>query len=296
MKKATKVLTVLILAACVLIMPNTMYAQEYVLEAVSYSDENHGRVTLSSEPVTVEQTDFPSDYFHWYDELVVVTVNRGTTITLDATNIMHIHYARYHAQVYRVDNLGIDYLWNEGDTHLTWRTPDNLLETFMSRDSSGWRIGDYITEFEFDTTGMFILYSTKDAGMLNNRLIGFNVVDVETSDGINVILNGNPLSFDVQPQIVNGRTMVPLRAIFEAMGATIDWDGATQTVTATNGDTVVVLTVGDTSPTVNGQIVIIDQPGIIVGGRTLAPLRFIAEAFGGTVEWDNATQTAVITR
>jgi hypothetical protein len=112
--------------------------------------------------------------------------------------------------------------------------------------------------------------------------------------GISVIYNGRRLYFDVPPQIMNGRTMVPLRTIFEAMGAEIEWDGATQTVTATSGNTVVILTVGSTSPTVNGDIVIIDQPGLIVDGRTLAPLRFVAEAFGGTVEWDGNTQTATI--
>ena len=49
---------------------------------------------------------------------------------------------------------------------------------------------------------------------------------------ISVYLDGQPLTFDVQPQIINGRTVVPLRAIFEAMGAKVNWDGDTQTVTA----------------------------------------------------------------
>jgi hypothetical protein len=113
--------------------------------------------------------------------------------------------------------------------------------------------------------------------------------------GISVIVDGKSLSFDVPPQIVNGRTMVPLRVIFEEMGATIIWDSTTQTVTATKGDTVVILTIGNTSPMVNGQIVSIDQPGIIIDGRTLAPLRYVAEAFGGTVFWDENSQAAIIT-
>ncbi|MCL2166688.1 MAG: copper amine oxidase N-terminal domain-containing protein, partial [Clostridiales bacterium] len=115
-------------------------------------------------------------------------------------------------------------------------------------------------------------------------------------DGIKVILNGKALVFDVPPQIVNGRTLVPLRGIFEEMGAAIEYDGATQTVTATKDGTVVILTIGDTSPAINGAVVPIDQPGIIVDGRTLAPLRFVAEAFGGSVEWNGDTQTATITK
>jgi len=114
-------------------------------------------------------------------------------------------------------------------------------------------------------------------------------------NGTAVVLDGHTLSFDVSAQMIGGRTMLPLRAIFEQMGADVEWNAATQTATATKGGTVVVLTVGSVSPTVNGVVVPIDQPGIIIDGRTLAPLRFVAEAFGGTVEWDAATQTATIT-
>ena len=107
-------------------------------------------------------------------------------------------------------------------------------------------------------------------------------------------MDGKTLSFDVPPQVVNSRTLVPLREIFEKMGASIEWDGDTRTVTATKGGTVVVLAIGSNSPTINGQAVTIDQPGIIVDGRTLAPVRFVAEAFGGTVSWDGDTRTASI--
>jgi len=119
--------------------------------------------------------------------------------------------------------------------------------------------------------------------------------DTAPDSGVKVFLDGNRLTFDVPPQIMNDRTMVPLRAIFEAMGASVDWEGSTQTVTATKDDTVVVLVIGNTSPTINGQVVEIDQPGVVIDGRTLAPLRFIGEAFGGKVDWDGPTQTVTIT-
>ena len=118
-------------------------------------------------------------------------------------------------------------------------------------------------------------------------------VQTNTS-GITVLMDGNLMSFDVPPQLINDRTMVPLRAIFEAMGAKVDWDGETQTVTGTKDNTVVVLAIGSTSPTINGKVMTIDQPGVIIDSRTLAPLRFVAEAFGGTVDWDGDTQTASI--
>jgi hypothetical protein len=132
---------------------------------------------------------------------------------------------------------------------------------------------------------------------LNNRLSPVRIAtDARVPAApVRVSLDGRRLAFDVPAQMINNRTMVPLRGIFEAMGATVRWDNATQTVTATKGDTVVVMRIGDTSPTVNGRVVPIDQPGVVVDGRTLAPLRFVAEAFGGTVRWDGATWTASIT-
>lgn len=109
-----------------------------------------------------------------------------------------------------------------------------------------------------------------------------------------VVLNGKLMEFEVQPQILNGRTIVPLRAIFEAFGAKVVWNEATQTVTATKADTTVVLKIGSLSPTVNGKVVTLDQSAIIKNSRMLAPLRFVAEAFGGVVTWDGETRTATI--
>lgn len=110
-----------------------------------------------------------------------------------------------------------------------------------------------------------------------------------------VFLNGNQLSFDVPPLIEDGRTLVPLRAIFEAMGAAVNWDDKTSTATGIKGDTRVVLQIGSTSPTINGVVHKLDVPGRIVSGRTLAPLRFVGEAFGGHVEWDGTTNRITIT-
>ena len=111
---------------------------------------------------------------------------------------------------------------------------------------------------------------------------------------VRVILDGEALRFDVPILMANDGLLVPLRAIFEAMGAEVVYDGSTQTVIATKGDTVVVLIIGDESPTINGQIVPIDQPGFITDGRTMAPLRFVAEAFGGSAVYDPISQIAAI--
>ena len=106
-----------------------------------------------------------------------------------------------------------------------------------------------------------------------------------------IFLDKQQLTFDVPPIIENDRTLVPLRAIFEAMGATVDWDDGSRTVTAQKGGTTVVLTIGSTSPTINGVVNKLDVPAKIRGDRTLAPLRFVGEAFQGTVDWNGETRT-----
>ncbi|MEW6276854.1 MAG: copper amine oxidase N-terminal domain-containing protein, partial [Bacillota bacterium] len=112
--------------------------------------------------------------------------------------------------------------------------------------------------------------------------------------GVTVLLNSRPLSFDQPPVIVNDRTMVPLRAIFQALGAQVNWDGATQTVTATRGDTVIILVIGSPTAFKDGETVTLSQPALLLGGRTMVPLRFVSEALGAQVNWDGATQTVTI--
>ena len=112
---------------------------------------------------------------------------------------------------------------------------------------------------------------------------------------IKVILNGTELSFDQLPIIQNSRTLVPLRAIFEAMGATVDWDGDTQTVISTLFGTTVKLTIGSNILYRNDEAKTLDVPAQIVNNHTMVPARAVAEAFGANVDWDGDTQTVYIT-
>ena len=109
-----------------------------------------------------------------------------------------------------------------------------------------------------------------------------------------VTIDGQAVTFDVAPVIDNGRVLVPLRAIFDQMGAKVSWEDATQTATAVKDDITVVAVVGSTAPTINGVVKTIDVPVKIVSGRTLAPLRFVCEAFGGVVSWDQVNYIASV--
>lgn len=93
----------------------------------------------------------------------------------------------------------------------------------------------------------------------------------------------------------NGRTLVPLRAIFEALGAEVFWNGETQTVTAKKGDTEIQLVIGGEAYK-NGQLIPLDVPAKSFNGRTLVPLRFVSEALGCQTGWNSETQTITINR
>ena len=116
------------------------------------------------------------------------------------------------------------------------------------------------------------------------------------ADGISVVINDKPVEFgDVAPQIIESRTMVPLRAIFEALNATVEWDDATKTVKSTKGDTTISLTIGENKLTKNGEDKELDVPAQIVDSRTLVPVRAISEAFDCKVDWEDSTKTVKIT-
>jgi len=109
-----------------------------------------------------------------------------------------------------------------------------------------------------------------------------------------VLLDGKLLSFEVPPVAEQGRTLVPLRAIFEALGADVQWDGATRTVAATKAQTTVRLTVGVRTAYKDGTPIALDVPAKIINGRTLVPLRFVSEALGCKVDWNGDTRTVTI--
>ena len=120
-------------------------------------------------------------------------------------------------------------------------------------------------------------------------------VVVSAAQPISVVLDGKVLEFDVPPQMINDRTMVPMRVIFEALGADIEWDGATRTVTATKDDLIVRATIGDVYISVNGVRTAMDVAPVIVNDRTLVPVRFVSEAFGADVDWYAGGRTVYIT-
>lgn len=122
------------------------------------------------------------------------------------------------------------------------------------------------------------------------------LISTAYADDIAVTVNGERVKFDQPPVIDNDRTLVPMRAIFEALGAEVEWSGETRTVTATKEDTVVVLTIGSTDMVVEDYIVKLDVPAKIISDRTMVPVRAISEALECEVEWNAEAKTVVISQ
>ncbi len=122
----------------------------------------------------------------------------------------------------------------------------------------------------------------------------WGIIKVSNSN-VAVTVNGTLLTFDQNPLVINGRTLAPVRAIFEALGATVEWKNDTREVISTKGDITITMAIDNTTMYKNGTPITLDVAPQIIGERTLVPVRAIAEAFNCKVEWDNDTQTVIIT-
>jgi hypothetical protein len=112
---------------------------------------------------------------------------------------------------------------------------------------------------------------------------------------IKVSIWGRDLAMDVPPQMVGGRVLVPMRALFESLGATVNWDPALRKVTGKREGRTIILTAGSNRASVRGNAMTLDVPATVIGGRVFVPLRFISEVLGAAVNWDAGARTVRIT-
>lgn len=127
-------------------------------------------------------------------------------------------------------------------------------------------------------------------------------VPVMAAENISVFVNNKKVSFDVPPQTINGRTMVPMRTIFEKLGATVTYFPEEQAIVAEQNDSIMVILLNkeiaglydkDTSDLI--KTIKMDTPATVINGRTLVPIRAISDGFGYNVNWNSQTKTISIT-
>lgn len=112
---------------------------------------------------------------------------------------------------------------------------------------------------------------------------------------ITVTLNGEPLPLDHSPVMEGGRVLVPMRPIFEALGAEVYWSGGERLIIAVKDDKEIRLQIDNNMMVINSDYVELDVPARLVNGQTFVPVRAVVEAFGATVDWDDETLTVAIT-
>ena len=195
---------------------------------------------------------------HWNGEYQILTGNlNGHELRISTKNLW-----------YALDDNGLDHTY----------FPEYL--PFIYNDITYIRDYVFFEFFDYDVSW------DKETGILTLLAL----------ENIKVMLNDTMIQFDQPPIMQEGRTLVPLRAIFEALGASVDWNGDTQTVTAVKDDIIISLQIGSNVLNKNGKNITLNVPAQLVNGRTLVPARAVAESFGASVDWDNDSQTVLITQ
>ena len=111
---------------------------------------------------------------------------------------------------------------------------------------------------------------------------------------VTVYVDGLKINFDVDPIIDNGRTLVPMRYIFESLGATVEWRGETSTAVAKKGEDTIEISVGSNILYKNGNPTELDVGAKLIDGRTLVPARAVSEGMGCDVKWDDKERRVII--
>ena len=138
--------------------------------------------------------------------------------------------------------------------------------------------------FEFDITNSSKYYSCPIEQI--DEALNVSDIYVQFQDKI--------LGFETPPVIEDGSTLVPMRFLFEQMGADVEWNQVTQTATATLDNTAVTFAIDDTNAEVNNTPATMDVPARLINGKSMVPLRFLSEEMGFEVTWNQESRTAFI--
>lgn len=185
-------------------------------------------------------------------------------------------YTLMHDSIYRISSATYNVAYNQ-PPHIGWYMNEKLGYTTQP-DAELTLVPNSYAAAAFDVSALKADTERGAAGV----------------SAIKVTVDGKKLSFDQDPVIVNERTLVPLRGIFEALGATVEWNPDAQKVTAVKGIREFEMTIGDTAYYVDSEAMTSDVEAQIVNGRTMVPARVVAESFKCEVDWNGDTKTVII--
>ena len=164
--------------------------------------------------------------------------------------------------------------------------------THLSISLDGLNFYDVPNDMDFYRT-----YTKKDyvfVTIQDNKDELYRIDVAQLTNNITVIYDDKILSFATPPVIENDRTLVPMRFLFEQMGAEVSWDGATRTAVVEKASDEISFSIDNTTARVNNVEKTMDVPARLVNEKTMIPLRFLSEELGYHVEWDEATKTVYI--
>ena len=243
---------------------------------------------------------------------------------LDITWLDHIEGAMYRVSdtVFLIDQMQLYKMWSGFGTVEASPTEkavapfkDLLEESLFMRDI--YNLGEYwirtstnnITYTAHDETGYsahlsVYAHGVRPAFYLNEHSTVIKsgsgteddpyVIDGRGQEDIAIFCNGEELPFDQPTMEENARLLVPMRGIFEALGAEVEWNNEDKSVTAVKEETVITVQIDSTEMSKNGDEIVLDTPPRLVGGRTLVPVRAVSEALDARVEWTEDLRRVVI--
>ncbi|NOU92779.1 VWA domain-containing protein [Paenibacillus sp. LMG 31456] len=139
----------------------------------------------------------------------------------------------------------------------------------------------------------FYLKTVNQSGSLAASIPQFVPINNEHPN-IQVFIGGQKQAYEQPPVNLSGSVLVPLRAIFESLGAKVEWESSSQTVTATREGRTILLTIGSNIAYVNGAPITLNVAPQLINGNTMVPVRFVSEALGGIVKWDETSKSVVV--
>lgn len=237
----------------------------------------------------------------WYSSATGGTKYDGTAITTTSPRTL---YAQYELEAVATPQQYTVYLYSNGAIYKTLTvTNGQKYGTLPTPSLSGSTFDGWYTK----VTGGTKVTSSTTVNLTADQTLYARFSAVQQSGGTITLQIGNPKmtvsgaskSIDEQgtvPVIRNSRTLLPVRAVFEAMGGTVGWDNANRVVTLTKDGKTLYLGINNTmSWDSKGKYYTLDSAPVILNSRTMLPIRFVVEYFGGDVAWNGTSQTVTIT-
>jgi GH25 family lysozyme M1 (1,4-beta-N-acetylmuramidase) len=169
--------------------------------------------------------------------------------------------------------------------------------TLTARPAEGWAFTGWSGSVSGSTNPLAItMDGDKSVLATFERVVALNQHVVTLTVGSTIgSVDGQKITLDTPPVIVRGRTLVPLRAIIEGLGGTVTWIPETRSVDVVLSDKTLELQIGNRTAVVEGAAATMDVPAAIMKGRTVLPIRFVAEHLGAQVDWKPLTRKITVT-